>query len=113
FGIASLGRHTATALGIAVGYAVVFEIGGRIVLSLLQVARPERFVLSNYVGAWLVKAMPFYDDRACRPPTPIGPDGCAPVRWYVHMNQGAVLGSAVLLVVLVTAVYAFRRRDVT
>ncbi|HKS98938.1 MAG TPA: ABC transporter permease subunit [Rugosimonospora sp.] len=112
FGVASLGRHTATALGVAVGYVVVLEIGARIVLSLIQITRPERFLLSNYVAAWLVKAVPFYDDSACRQPT-FGAVSCEPVRWYVHMNQGAVAGGTLLLVVLGAALFAFRRRDVT
>src|SRR5258707_14774374 len=48
FCVASLGRNTATALGLAVGYVVVFEVGTRIVLQLAAAARPERFFLSNY-----------------------------------------------------------------
>ena len=43
FGLASLGRHTAMALGAATGVVVVSEIGLRIALPLMQVPFPDRF----------------------------------------------------------------------
>jgi len=110
FAVASIGRHTATALGAAVGYLVVLELGGHIVLALLQVHRPERYFLSNYVFAWLTKAT-WFDDY----PANCGGFGqnCEPQRWAIHLNQGLLaLGIAVTLT-LGWALWSMRRRDVT
>jgi hypothetical protein len=111
FGLASIGRHTATALGAAVGYIVIFELGARIVLRLIDVPRPERFLLSNYAAAWLNKSQRFLDDRACR--HQIGGGSCQPINWMIHMNQGAVVGGVLVVLVLAWTFWAFRRRDIT
>ncbi len=114
FGIASLGRNTATALGLAVGYVIVLEIGTRIVLQLVGVSRPERFFLSNYALAWLAKSQSYYDDSACRRAASAGiAVDCQPAHWMLHMNQGAVLGGVLVVVVLGWAFVSFRRRDIT
>jgi ABC-2 type transport system permease protein len=110
FAVASLGRHTATALGAAVGYLVVFEIGLRIVLGIAGVARPERFFVSNYMGAWLMKAQWHDDYNFCN----AHPNqACEPPHWAIHLNQGLlVLGVAVLLTAG-AAFWSMRRRDIT
>jgi Tfp pilus assembly protein PilN len=114
FGVASLGRNTATALGLAVGYVVVLEIGARIVLQLAAVARPQRFFLSNYSLAWLSKNQEYYDDSSCRRAAAAGLNTeCQPVRWMLHMNQSLVLGAVLVGLVLVWAFLSFRRRDIT
>jgi hypothetical protein len=114
FGIASLGRNTATALGLAVGYVIVLEIGTRIVLQLAAVARPERFFLSNYALAWLAKSQSYVDVSACRRKAAAGVAvNCEPTEWMLHMNQSLVLGGVLVAVVLVWAFVSFRRRDIT
>jgi ABC-2 type transport system permease protein len=109
FAIASLGRHTATALGVAVGYLVVFEIGVRIVLAMAGTHRPERFFLSNYVGAWLSKAQWFYDYHYCD----TRPGACEAPKWAVHLNQGLIALGVLVLVPLMAALWSMRRRDIT
>jgi hypothetical protein len=114
FCVASLGRNTATALGLAIGYVVVFEVGARIVLQLAAVPRPQRFFLSNYATAWLSKTQSYFDDSSCRRAAAAGLNGnCEPVRWTLHMSQSAVLGAVLVGLVLVWAFASFRRRDIT
>ena len=114
FCVASLGRNTATALGLAVGYVVVCEVGARIVLQLAAVARPERFFLSNYALAWLAKTQSYFDDSSCRRAAAAGLNGnCEPVRWTLHMSQSAVLGAVLVGLAVVWAFTSFRRRDIT
>jgi len=114
FGIASLGRNTATALGLAVGYVIVLEIGTRIVLQLTAVSRPERFFLSNYMLAWLAKSQSYLDESSCRRKAAAGVAvNCEPTQWTLHMNQSAVLGGVLVAVVLLWAFVSFRRRDIT
>jgi ABC-2 type transport system permease protein len=108
YAISTLGRNTATALGVAVTWVVVFEFGLRIVLVLLGVARPERWLLSMYVSAWLTETEHFYDDSSCR-----GGNQCVPHEWTMTWHQSAIVGAVLLGVVVTASLYAFRRRDVT
>lgn len=104
FAIATLGRHTAAALGVIAGYVVVWEVGARIVMEVVEAARPEQWMLSTYLGAWMVGRIGLWDRQACR----FGDcDGSYTLTW-VH-------ASVVLAVVvggLVVGAFAnFRRRD--
>lgn len=108
FALASIGRHTATALGALIGWAVVMEIGLRLALEMAQVGRVERWFGSTYVAAWMQKRVDFLDMRRCGESP-----ACEPGRWAVDYGDAAlVLGPAVLLL-LVAAVVVIRRRDVT
>lgn len=111
FALASLGRHTATALGVAVGYALVVEIGTFIVFNLLQIRYAERVRLSTYVGGWLTKRVRLIDYNAV--PTACGPDICDPPHFDITWRYAAVVLGAVLVAALVAAFAAMRRRDVT
>jgi ABC-2 type transport system permease protein len=109
FALASLGRHTAMALGVGIGYALVVEIGTYIIFGLLGTHYSERYRLSTYVGAWLVKKITLYDE------TPIcGPNGCTDIQRYViTWQQGGVVVGTIAVAVLVAAFFVMRRRDVT
>ncbi|MDG4792667.1 ABC transporter permease subunit [Micromonospora sp. WMMD1082] len=107
FSIATMGRHTSAALGAVAAYLVVWELGGRIVLQIVEAARPDQLMLSTYVGAWLAGEVTHWDASACRPLTYGYCDGQYTVTWQPAM--------AVLLLLtagLVAAAFAlFRRRD--
>lgn len=110
FGVASLGRNTATALGLAVAYVVVLEIGTRIVLEIAEVIRPERWFLSTYTLAWLNQKVTINEWRHCRYDTT---GSCQSYDWTIDMTQAAWVFGSILVVVLGLAFVAFRRRDVT
>ena len=110
FAVASLGRNTATALGLAVGYAIVFEIGARIVIELAEVIKPERWFLSSYARAWLDQKATFYEWRHCRYDTT---GTCSGYEWTLNMNQAAIVFGSIVVLTLITAFWVFRRRDVT
>jgi ABC-2 type transport system permease protein len=61
FGAATLGRHTAAALGLIATYAIVWEIGARIVFEVVEAGRPDQYMLSSYIGAWMDGDVSFYD----------------------------------------------------
>lgn len=111
FALASVGRHTATALGVGVGYLIVGQIGLPIVLSLTEVAKPERYFLSSYVVAWLENGVTMQDFSGCSNSLDGGP--CEPVEWQLGMADAAWLGGVVVAVVLGAAVWQMARRDVT
>lgn len=104
FALASLGRHTAAALGGVAAYLVLWEIGARIVLDIADAYRQDMWMLSTYVGAWMAGKVEFWDDTFCYL------DGCNG-RYVLTWRSGlAVL--LVLVGTLVAAAFAnFRRRD--
>jgi hypothetical protein len=96
FAIATAGRHTSAALGLAAAYAVVWEIGGRTVMLIVDADQPERWMLSSYLAAWMNGRLDLT----------MGGSEYA-IRWW---HAGLLF--AVLLGAGVTAVFAqFRRRD--
>jgi ABC-2 type transport system permease protein len=106
FGIATLGRHTSSALGLVAAYAVAWELGARLVMEIIQAPRPDQWMFSSYLAAWLTGGADFWDRGACVG----GRGGCDPsytITW---------LAALVVLVVvvggfLVAAFANFRRRD--
>lgn len=108
YAISALGRNSASALGVAIGWVVVGEIGLRIFLGLLGVARPEHWLLSMQINVWLNAREQFYDDTSCR-----GDGACNPVPWTMTWHESATVGAVLLAVVVAASVYAFRRRDVS
>jgi hypothetical protein len=110
FAVASLGRNTATALGLAVGYVIVLEIGTRIVLEVAEVIKPERWFLSSYAIAWLNQRVIFTEWRHCRYDTT---GNCQSYNWTIDMKQASIVFGSILVVSVFAAFLAFRRRDVT
>ncbi|WP_229399490.1 ABC transporter permease subunit [Micromonospora okii] len=106
FAIATLGRRTAAALGAVTAYAVVWELGVRVVWEVVGMPRGEDWMLSTYLDAWLTGQARLSDATACRGVTGYC-DGNYQIGW--------ALGLAVLLtlvgVLTASAFAAFRRRD--
>lgn len=108
FSIASLGRHTSTALGAGVAYLLIYELGSFLLFTIVQTTDyGEKFRLSSYVSAWLRKSYTFDADLGpCR-------TGCVPKAGFSGSWQqaGLVLG-AVVAALAVSAFVTMRRRDV-
>lgn len=102
FGLATLGRHTAAALGVAAGYLVVWELGARIVLSVIRSPLPDRWMLSTYAVAWMRGETTVYE-LACE-----SFDDCTTVLTQGH---AVAVFAAVLAVVVGGAFAVFRKRD--
>ncbi|MFD0784458.1 ABC transporter permease subunit [Micromonospora azadirachtae] len=106
FALATLGRHTSAALGTAAAYLVVWELGARLVMQIVDTAHPDRFMLSSHVGAWLSGRIEYWDASACASPTGF----CERVYALTWPPALAVLlGLTALLAVAAFSV--FRRRD--
>lgn len=108
FGLASFGRHTAMALGVAIGVGVIAEIGLRIAFGTTGVAFGERFIPSTYVLAWFLKKLTLSDWNSCR----FAQGTCNPAEMVVTWQQSGLVFGAVTVVVLAAAFWAIRRRDV-
>ncbi|MEV1332037.1 ABC transporter permease subunit [Micromonospora costi] len=107
FALATLGRHTSAALGTAAAYAVVWELGARLVLEIVDAPRPDRFMLSSHVGAWLAGEAEFWDASGC---ASSGGGFCDAS--YTLTGGTALTVLLVLTGALAVAAFAaFRRRD--
>ena len=108
FAIATLGRHTAAALGLLTGYVVVWEGGARLIMEVLDTRMPEPWFLSTYVGAWMAGQLEFYDYYdACYA---LDGGNCSS-HYYIYWWHGALVLAALLAVFVGGAFVAFRRRD--
>lgn len=102
FALATLGRHTSAAVGVAAGYAIVWEIGGRIVMNVIDAARPDQWMLSTHVVAWMAGELEMWDNTACQTC-----DGRYTLTWL----HALVVLVAVLVPATAAAFATFRRRD--
>lgn len=109
FGLASIGRHTALALGAAVAVVVVGEIGLRIALSLMRIELSNRFMLSTYALAWFNKTYKLEDWNVCQWTI----SECKPKVMIITWQDSAIVFSIGTALVLATAIWLMRRRDVT
>jgi ABC-2 type transport system permease protein len=110
FGLASLGRHTALALGVAIAVVIVGQIGLGIVLSLANVRFAESYLIPVHMYAWLNKQVTLYDFTA---PVTCTATGCdTPPTLIVKYTQSGTIALGVVAVVLAAAFWTMRRRDV-
>lgn len=110
FGLASVGRHTAMALGVAIGLGVISEIGIRIALGIAQVRFADRWVLSTYALAWFEKRWELTDWNSCN----FSFSGeCEPDKFIVTWQQSALVFGVGTAAVIAAAVWLMRSRDIT
>jgi ABC-2 type transport system permease protein len=110
FAVASLGRHTAVALGGAIGVAIVGQFGVGLVLSMANVAFIERYLLPTYLIAWMNKSITLENWNACNNSFN---GNCEPAKFDVTWQHSAVLFGAAVVLSVGFAMWAMRRRDVT
>ncbi|MEH1126555.1 ABC transporter permease subunit [Micromonospora sp. CPCC 206061] len=103
FCLATLGRHTAAAMGVVAGYAIVWEVGARIVMEVVETDRAETFMLSTYLGAWMDGRVTFYDGPCM--------GSFAECSYSLTWAHGMIVLSALVAVVAVGAFASFRQRD--
>ncbi|WFE51495.1 ABC transporter permease subunit [Micromonospora sp. WMMD1155] len=110
FALASLGRHTAMALGGVVALMVVGQFGLGILLSMASVKFAEAWLLPTYALAWMTKTVTLQNWNSCEA-TYYGE--CKPETMDITWQQSSVLFSVGLVVILGAALWAMRRRDIS
>jgi ABC-2 type transport system permease protein len=110
FGLASIGRHTAVALGVVVGLVVVFQFGLGTVLSMASVRFAEAYLLPFWVAAWLNKSYTFTDYNSCNYDVN---NGCQEATWTLHWPLVGAALAAIFVLVVGASMWTMRSRDVT
>jgi ABC-2 type transport system permease protein len=110
FGLASLGRHTAMALGTAVGVIILFQFGLGTVLAMAHVKFVEAYLVPVWAQAWLAKSVTLENWNAC---DYSATQGCEPEKLTLTWPMaGGVLG-VVLVLIVGAAMWTTRKRDIT
>lgn len=110
FALASLGRHTAMALGGVVALMVVGQFGLGILLEMAGVRFAEAWLLPTYALAWMQKKVTLEDWDSCQA-TYFGE--CKPDTLTITWQQSSVLLAVGLTVILGAALWTMRRRDIS
>jgi ABC-2 type transport system permease protein len=110
FGLASLGRHTAMALGVAIGVIVVFQFGVGAVLALAHVKFPELYLAPFWLIAWMTKKYVAENYNACDYDVS---GGCQPETMAITWQMAGSALTIVLVLVVGAAMWTMRKRDIT
>ncbi|MEV6600591.1 ABC transporter permease subunit [Actinoplanes sp. NPDC051346] len=110
FGLASIGRHTAVAMGVAIGVVVLFQFGLGTVLSMAGARWVEAYLIPTWLIAWMDKSYEISDWSA---PCVYSPQGCEPPTMTITWPMAGGVFAAVLAVVIGTAMWTMRNRDIT
>jgi hypothetical protein len=110
FGLASLGRHTAMALGVAMGVIVVFQIGLATVLNLAKVKFLEAYLIPVWGMAWMNKQVKLENSDRCNFSAV---NGCQPDTLTITWQLAGGALALVSIVVVGGSLWTIRRRDIT
>ncbi|MEV4464164.1 ABC transporter permease subunit [Micromonospora echinofusca] len=110
FALASLGRHTAMALGGVIALMVVGQFGLGILLAMAGVRFAEAWLLPTYAVAWMQKKVTLEDWNTCQA-TYYGE--CKPDTLDITWQQSSVMMTVGFVVILGAALWAMRRRDIS
>ncbi|MEV4707844.1 ABC transporter permease subunit [Actinoplanes sp. NPDC049316] len=110
FGLASIGRHTAVAMGVAIGVLVVLQAGLGTVLAMAQVKYLEMYLAPTWIAAWMTKSVELIDYNA-----PCVGSGDTCVQPSLTLTWQMAGAGIVILIALVlgTAMWTLRKRDIT
>ena len=110
FGLASIGRHTAVAMGVAIGVVVVLQAGLGTVLAMAQVKYIEMYLAPTWITAWMNKSVELVDyDAPC-----VGAgNACEQPTLTLTWQMAGVGLVAALVLVVGTAMWTLRKRDIT
>lgn len=109
FALASLGRHTALALGGAIAVMVVGQFGLGIVLDMASVKFVGAWLLPTYLLAWMQQKITLENWDSCQYYT----GQCQPETLDITWQHSSVLLAVGTALTLGAALWAMRRRDIT
>ncbi|MFI5493248.1 ABC transporter permease subunit [Actinoplanes sp. NPDC051859] len=110
FGLASIGRHTAVAMGAAIAVVVLFQFGLGTVLAMAQVSYAEKYLIPTWVAAWMDKSYKITDWNA---PCLNSATGCEPPTMTIEWPAAGGLFAVTVAAVIAAAMWTLRSRDIT
>jgi ABC-type transport system involved in multi-copper enzyme maturation permease subunit len=110
FGLASIGRHTAMALGVVVAVAVVFQFGLGAVLGLANIKFAEAYLIPVWLIAWMSESYRIEDSSSC---DFSATGGCQPETLTLTWQMAAPGLAAIFILVVGASLWTMRSRDVT
>jgi ABC-2 type transport system permease protein len=110
FGLASIGRHTAMALGAVVAVVIVFQFGLGTVLSLAHVKFFEAYLIPIWTIAWMDKKYVIEDTSSC---DFSAINGCQPETLTLTWQMAGSALAAIFVLIVGAALWTMRSRDVT
>jgi len=110
FGLASLGRHTAMALGVAIGLVIVFQFGLGTALALAKVKFAQAYLIPLWIEAWMKQKFVVEDYNACNFS---GAGGCQPDTFTITWHMAGTALAAAFVVIVGAALWTIRKRDIT
>jgi ABC-type transport system involved in multi-copper enzyme maturation permease subunit len=110
FGLASIGRHTAMALGVAIAVVVLFQFGLGIVLSQVRVKFFQAYLIPVWIQAWINKKVELQDFDSCNFSAI---NGCQPDTMTITWPMAGALLGLVFVAVVGAAMWTMRTRDIT
>ncbi|AGZ46437.1 ABC transporter permease subunit [Actinoplanes friuliensis] len=110
FGLASIGRHTAMALGAAIGAVILFQFGLATVLSLAKTPFVEAYLVPVWTSAWMDKSAVVTDWESCNYSST---QGCEPDTFTITWPMAGGVLALVLVLVVGASMWTIRSRDIT
>jgi ABC-2 type transport system permease protein len=110
FALASLGRHTAMAMGVAIGFVVLMQFGLVTVLSMANVKFLEAWILPTWGSAWMNQSYKIEDYNVCNA-SPTGE--CKPDTMILTWHEPGYAMLIGVVLILGAALWTMRSRDVT
>lgn len=110
FGLASIGRHTAMALGAIVAVVIVFQFGLGTVLNLAHAKFFEAYLIPVWMIAWMSKQYTIEDTSSC---DFSATNGCQPETLTLTWQMAGAGLAAIFLLVVIASLWTMRSRDVT
>jgi ABC-2 type transport system permease protein len=110
FGLASIGRHTAMALGVAIGLVIVFQFGLGTALALAKVKFSQAYLIPLWIEAWMKQKFVVEDYNSCNFS---GTNGCEPDTFTITWHMAGSALAIAFVVIVGAALWTIRRRDIT
>jgi ABC-2 type transport system permease protein len=110
FGLASLGRHTAMALGVAIGLVIVFQFGLGTALALAKVKFAQAYLIPLWIEAWMKQKYEIQDTDSCNFS---GTEGCRPDTFTITWHMAGSALAIAFVVIVGAALWTIRKRDIT
>ncbi|MEV6344429.1 ABC transporter permease [Actinoplanes sp. NPDC051851] len=109
FTLASIGRHTAMALGALIGLGAL-QVGAFVVATVAELQFPGVYMAPYWLWAWMYQDFTLKDYASC---DYSASSGCEPAQFVMTWQTSGLMLAGVAVVATGVAMWTMRRRDIT